>query len=112
MPRWIEKWAVEGSRGNQYMVSKAEDGTWGCSCPRWKFRREECKHIQEIKAELSRPRVSTTARTLSPAQKRCYSPPQKRVEEFGPKAQVPERDDLGMGKRKIRLRVSPCPSPE
>lgn len=47
--KWIKKWYVQGSNGNQYTVALATDGTWGCSCPHWKFRRLECKHIRYIR---------------------------------------------------------------
>lgn len=30
-----------------YVVSHLGD-EWGCSCPAWKFRREECKHILRV----------------------------------------------------------------
>lgn len=46
---WIKKWNVIGSTGNTYVVALSDTGVWGCSCPRWKFRREECKHIIQIK---------------------------------------------------------------
>lgn len=35
---------------NYYIVSELNDGTWQCSCPAWKFRRKECRHIQKAKA--------------------------------------------------------------
>ncbi len=55
--KWVKKWTVESwsmTRGRNeydrvYTVSLSFDGEWGCSCPRWKFKREECKHIREIK---------------------------------------------------------------
>jgi len=54
MPKWIEKWKVPRSSGEgTWTVSRAEDGTWGCSCPRWKFRREQCHHIQAVQANPS-----------------------------------------------------------
>jgi 23S rRNA U2552 (ribose-2'-O)-methylase RlmE/FtsJ len=45
MARWVKKWAIEGSNGNVWIVSRDEGGRWGCSCPQWKFRRKNCKHI-------------------------------------------------------------------
>lgn len=50
MPKWLKKWKVKGSKGNEYTVSLAADGSWGCSCPVWKFRRERCKHIAQVQA--------------------------------------------------------------
>jgi len=51
MPKWVKKWEVPSSSGNgTYIVSIAEDGTtYGCSCPVWKFRRQECHHIKAVK---------------------------------------------------------------
>lgn len=51
MPKWIKKWQVPSSSGNgTYVVSLAKDGTaYGCSCPVWKFRRQECHHIKAVK---------------------------------------------------------------
>lgn len=53
MAKWVKTWEVEAwssSRGEikSYRVSIGLKGEWGCSCPHWKFRREECKHIREI----------------------------------------------------------------
>ena len=49
MGRWVRKWPVEGHSGNAYVVAVDEFGTYGCSCPRWKFHRAECDHIRAIK---------------------------------------------------------------
>lgn len=50
---WVEKWQIiSQSSGNLYIVSRDEHGQFGCSCPHWKFRRQQCKHIQKIKGEL------------------------------------------------------------
>jgi hypothetical protein len=46
--KWSEYWAVQSeSRPDvTYVVAKArKDGTWACSCPRWIYKRENCKHI-------------------------------------------------------------------
>ncbi len=50
--KWIKKWTVEGSKGKVWIVSLSDQGVYGCSCPRWKFKREECHHIAEVKAGL------------------------------------------------------------
>jgi hypothetical protein len=48
--KWVDQWHVTSrSSGKVYTVSLADDGTWGCSCPRWIFAREDCKHIKEVK---------------------------------------------------------------
>ncbi len=64
---WIARWQVN-SMSNltaTYTVGLKNDGTWGCSCPRWKFHKApkvDCKHIERIKAvepmDESRPSVA------------------------------------------------------
>jgi hypothetical protein len=50
--KWVKQWNVDSWAGKDpYKVSISVDGQWGCSCPQWKFRRIECKHIREIKAQ-------------------------------------------------------------
>ncbi|MBA7647677.1 hypothetical protein ES703_55455 [subsurface metagenome] len=50
--KWIKKWNVESESGNgSYVVSLSEKNEWGCSCPVWKFRRQECKHIRRVKLD-------------------------------------------------------------
>jgi hypothetical protein len=53
---WVAKWDVASysDPDKEYTVAVRKDGTWGCSCPRWKFRRAdlpngECKHIEFLK---------------------------------------------------------------
>ena len=64
--KWIKKWKVKSESGNgNYVVSLSDQNEWGCSCPAWKFRMQECKHIirvklnperyEEIEEQLSRP---------------------------------------------------------
>lgn len=49
MPKWIKKWKVpKSSNDGFWVVSQAEDSTWGCSCPVWKFKRHECHHIKLV----------------------------------------------------------------
>lgn len=48
--RWVRRWKVPGSNGNEWTVAVDEAGNYGCSCPRWKFKREECHHIMQVKA--------------------------------------------------------------
>ena len=51
MPKWIEKWEVPSSSSDKnWIVSRAEDDSYGCSCPVWKFRRQECHHIKLVKS--------------------------------------------------------------
>jgi hypothetical protein len=47
--QWIERHEVTSSSlDRHYVVSLHRDGYWGCSCPVWKFRRLQCKHIEEV----------------------------------------------------------------
>ena len=50
--KWLRKWKVSGSDGKDWIVSQDKEGNFGCSCPVWRYKRQECKHIQEIKTEL------------------------------------------------------------
>lgn len=51
MAKWIKKWKVNSSSSDRiYTVAIDKNGNYGCSCPAWKFRRQECKHIKSVKA--------------------------------------------------------------
>ena len=54
MSRWTEHWQVqsESNTSRYYTVSRAEDGTFGCDCPAWKFKRIQCKHIRGVASAL------------------------------------------------------------
>ena len=48
--KWIKRFKVQSSSGNgDYIVAIDKEGNYGCSCPVWKFRRQECHHIKQIK---------------------------------------------------------------
>lgn len=48
--RWVKRWEVPKSSGDgNWIVAIDKDGNYGCSCPVWKFKRQECHHILEIK---------------------------------------------------------------
>ena len=61
---YIAQWDVEShtTPGKHYTVSLKHDHTWQCSCPQWKFRRKECKHIIEIKTsrQTTAPQIGET----------------------------------------------------
>lgn len=47
--QWTHRYSVERSSGEgTWTVAKAANGTWGCSCPQWKFKRRQCKHIDAV----------------------------------------------------------------
>lgn len=53
--KWTRFFEVPSeSRSNlAYIVSMGEgEGNWGCSCPRWIYRREDCKHIKAVQTRL------------------------------------------------------------
>lgn len=49
---WVERYEViSPSSGALYIVARKADGTYGCSCPHWKFHKAPkptCKHIQAM----------------------------------------------------------------
>jgi hypothetical protein len=47
--RWVKRWEIEGSNGHVWIVAQDKDGNYGCSCPIWKFKRQECHHIIQVK---------------------------------------------------------------
>jgi hypothetical protein len=48
---WIHRYSVPSSSGDaSYTVAEKDDGTWGCTCPVYKFRHIECKHIEAAKS--------------------------------------------------------------
>lgn len=49
--KWKIRWKVpsESDPDKTYTVAQDAEGEYGCSCPVWKFRRQECKHIQAVK---------------------------------------------------------------
>ena len=48
---YSNQWIVPSSSnpGKSYKVSVTPNGEWECSCPDWTFRRNECKHIKQVK---------------------------------------------------------------
>ncbi len=46
-----EQWEITSSSDSskKYMVSLGPSGNWSCTCPQFKFRKAECKHIKECK---------------------------------------------------------------
>lgn len=50
MKKWINRWNIPSSTSDgTWTVAMDRDGNYGCSCPVWKFRREECHHIRQVK---------------------------------------------------------------
>jgi len=43
-----ETFEVEGSKDNKYIVKRATNGTWNCTCVGFSFRRK-CRHITNCK---------------------------------------------------------------
>lgn len=52
MSKWLYHWQIESSSSDKvWTVAADEDGQFGCDCPVWKFKRQECKHIQHVVSE-------------------------------------------------------------
>lgn len=51
MATWVRTTAIQSDSkpGLYYQVGITDKGQYGCSCPHWKFRRAECKHIRQVK---------------------------------------------------------------
>jgi hypothetical protein len=51
--KWVKRWKVPKSNGDgDWIVAIDGDGNYGCSCPVWKFKRQECHHIRLVKLGL------------------------------------------------------------
>lgn len=48
----VEQWGIPSSTKGTWTV-KREDGQFSCDCPAAKYRRQECKHIQQVKKMLT-----------------------------------------------------------
>lgn len=57
MSKWVKRWKVpsESDASKTYTVAEDTEGNYGCSCPVWKFRRQECKHIARVLREMPEP---------------------------------------------------------
>ncbi len=67
--QWVEYYEVdsESRPDTTYIVAKSAKGLWGCSCPRWIYHRENCKHIKHVLEQISR-NVAVPVVTPTPAQ--------------------------------------------
>jgi predicted nucleic acid-binding Zn finger protein len=66
---WVNRWEVASHTSDrEYVVAQRPDGSWGCSCPAWKFKkpvdgvRADCKHIQEVKGSEPVDMTKTSAK--------------------------------------------------
>jgi len=52
--KWVQRWEVpsDSRSDTSYVVAIDAEGNWACSCPVWKFKRIECKHIQYVRDEM------------------------------------------------------------
>jgi len=46
--RWVKRWEVQGTN-RTWIVALDKNGNWGCSCPVWVYKRQECHHIKLVK---------------------------------------------------------------
>ena len=47
-----KEWKVPGSSGNVYTVKNDGFGGWSCSCPAFKWKKGDCKHIEACKNKM------------------------------------------------------------
>jgi hypothetical protein len=92
--QWVERYGVTGDSGTEYVVSKKADGTWGCSCPAWKFHpapKADCKHIQRVQYDLNFARVidGAFARQAAPPATTRADP---RTAEFEKQRAIPRQE--------------------
>lgn len=59
---WVKRWDVPGSNGKTWTVAINMAGNYGCSCPVWKFKRRDCKHIDQVKAGFFCPKEYRSCR--------------------------------------------------
>lgn len=71
---WVEQWEVESrtETGRLWKVSKKEDQSFACSCPRWIFKRVQCEHIQEVLHGGGRP-IDPLIAAIEKAQRKAAS---------------------------------------
>ena len=52
---WVRRFEVasHSNPDKSYVVALNTNNEWGCSCPVWKFRRQECKHQREVFAAIN-----------------------------------------------------------
>lgn len=70
--QYAGQWPVDSSVKNkpQYMVSLRQTmSPWECSCPRWMYYREECKHIKAVQIRVAFNPDSTPAEFAKQAKK-------------------------------------------
>lgn len=48
----IKMYLVSGSSGHNYFVTR-NGQEYLCTCPDYLFRKKECKHIKQVKGEMS-----------------------------------------------------------
>lgn len=72
--KWIQKWEVPKSSGDgNWIVAIDKDGNYGCSCPIWKFKRQECHHILEIKQNGGQPIAELTEEQRFSLKQKAYA---------------------------------------
>lgn len=75
--RWVKRWKVPSSSGNgDWIVAIDKEGNYGCSCPVWKFRRQECHHIKLVKTGGGSPitHIERPAYVLAKVHKPTFKP--------------------------------------
>ncbi len=82
MPKWVQSFSVPSSSGHgEYTVSLADDGSYGCSCPHWKFRRQPCRHIATVQEQASTNHTGTAYRRPLPICRSANVPEVQKLNE-------------------------------
>ena len=98
MPKWIERIPVDSETSDAtYVVGISDEGEYGCSCPHWRFRRQPCKHIAKVKAEM------TSAEAVVDATVERMTARQKKIATRAPTLKPPLRDFTARPRRMIQL---------
>lgn len=71
--RWVEFYSApsHSNPDTTYVVAKDKNGEWGCSCPRWIFHRDHCKHIRAVEIHRQRGLATIELSTLTHKQKKA-----------------------------------------
>ena len=100
MPKWIEKIPVDSETSDTtYVVGISAEGEYGCSCPNYKFRRAQCKHIQSVKAT----RMTASAYVAKDANDRAKAKETLRRIPVAAKGSIPSPDFTARPRRMIQL---------
>ena len=53
-PKKENSWKVVGDKGALWEVYLLTGGSWGCTCPAFTHKKQECKHILDVRRKIQR----------------------------------------------------------